>query len=296
MMGLALAAACSENPTAAAPGHISLLLTDAPGDFAHAVVTIDSISLQGSGGQHVLLDTAVTTDLLTLANTTADLVKDAVVPAGTYSQLRFFISGGYIEVENADGSTSIYASSPTYAGLPAGATVAGALQMPSYAQSGLKVNLPGGSVALDANAKILLVDFNVAQSFGQLAGGSGQWVMTPVLAATNFTATGTVTTSVTQADTVTLPSINAKALTLASFNAVLTSASGARSVVALTDSNGDGTYEAALPFVVPGTYQLSLEPPSDSVQITTDPAQPVTVTVSSGQSAAQAFVVTSAHK
>ena len=129
--GLALTgAACSESTGNAANGKITVLLKDAPGDVKSAVVTISQIYLQGStegddaSSRVVLRDTPVTTDLLTLANSTAELVKDATVPAGTYGQLRFVITGGYIEVENAGGTTSIFATSPNYAGLPAGATVA----------------------------------------------------------------------------------------------------------------------------------------------------------------------------
>src|SRR6185437_2203526 len=144
MMGifvLGTIAACSDS-TASGSSKVSVLLTDAPGDVKAAVVTMSEIDLQGSGGTHVLMSTPVTTDLLTLAQSTAQLVNGAVVPAGNYEQLRFVITGGYIEVDNGDGTTSIYASSPTSSGLPSGAQVAGTLQMPSLAQSGIKVNLP----------------------------------------------------------------------------------------------------------------------------------------------------------
>lgn len=183
------AAAC-ESSTGLRTGQISLLLTDAPGDVVTAVVTIEQIYLQGAegdeGGRVILRDTPFTTDLLTLVDSTVVLLEDVTIPARSYGQLRFVISGGYIEVENDDASTtSIYASSPTYAGLPVDAVVDGSLQMPSFAQSGLKVNLPNDAVLiLEDETVVLLVDFDVAQSFGKAAGNSGQWVMTPVLQAT----------------------------------------------------------------------------------------------------------------
>ena len=84
-------------------GALSIRLTDATGDFKKAVVTIDRVTLQpgnDSTAQAIVLrDTPITTDLLTLANDVATLVDGAVVPAGTYGQLRFVISGAYIEVE-----------------------------------------------------------------------------------------------------------------------------------------------------------------------------------------------------
>ena len=113
-------------------GKITVLMKDAPANLTAAVVTISEIDLVGSNGITVLSTTKTTTDLLTLANDTATLVKDVEVPVGTYSQLRFVITGGYVE---ADGV--IYASSPDYEGLPSETTAGGTLRMPSYAQSGL---------------------------------------------------------------------------------------------------------------------------------------------------------------
>lgn len=184
----ALGAISCDSSTSPRNGELTLLLTDAPGDVVSAIVTIDRIYMQpseaGDNGRVVLLEDDVTTDLLTLVGTTQELFADALLPVGAYSQLRFVISGAYIEVEQADGSTLIYASSPDYAGLPEGATVAGELQMPSLAQSGLKVKLPGDVVVIDEEVPLtLVVDFDVAQSFGQLAGGSGRWVMNPVITA-----------------------------------------------------------------------------------------------------------------
>jgi hypothetical protein len=211
VLALATISCGGDSPMGTGPGKMTVLLTDAPGDFVKAVVTISSIYVQpgdGQNGRVELLSTPVTTDLLTLANSTSELVKDATLPAGSYSQLRFVITGGYVEVDDGDGTTSIYASSPDYEGLPAGAQVAGSLQMPSYAQSGLKVNLPGGGVSVAGDQKIVLVDFDVSRSFGQAAGSSGQWVMSPVLVATDFSTTSTLHVTLSRADGVVLPSFN----------------------------------------------------------------------------------------
>lgn len=166
-------------------GMVSLYLTDAPGDVRAAVVTIEEIYLTSGDEENprvTLRDIPFTTDLLTLADSTHLLLEDAEIPAGSYGQLRFVISGAYLEVEGEGGASEIYASSPSYAGLPVGATVTGELQMPSLAQSGLKVNLPGDALVVAPDGVVsLVVDFDVAQSFGKLAGGSGKWVMSPVL-------------------------------------------------------------------------------------------------------------------
>jgi hypothetical protein len=289
-------AACGDSTSpAASTGRITLLLTDAPGDFEKAVVTISEIYLQGRE-RVVLMDTPVTTDLLTLANTTAELVDDAVIPAGSYSELRFVITGGYIEVENADGSTSIHASSPDYEGLPAGATVAGSLQMPSFAQSGLKVKIPAGGLEIAGERKIVLVDFDVSRSFGHQAGNSGKWVMHPVLTATEIETSGSLAVSLALADTVPLPSINGEPVTLGQFRAVLETAEGSSEELALTDADGDGVFEGTYAFLLPGAYTIDFRAPSDSVQFTTAPGRPIAVTVGSSGDATVSATLTSAKK
>ncbi len=265
---------------------LTVQLKDAPGDFHAAVVTISEVNLAGSGGV-TLREDPVTVDLLTLATTTMDLVVDAVVPSGSYSQLRFVITGAYIEVENEDGSTSIYASSPDYEGLPEGAVVAGSLQMPSFSQSGLKVNLADGSLDLEGDEKILLVDFDVEQSFGHEAGGSGQWVMHPVIHGGEIGVTGGIDVSARLADGVTLD--------LATVTASLTDASDVAvgTPVALADTDGDGVFEADFDFVAPGSYKVLLTPAAGT--LTTDPVAPHAVSVTSGGTQTDDFTLTAVN-
>lgn len=289
---LGLLAACGSSQT----GKVSVRLMDASGDVKAAVVTIAEIDLVGSGGTTVLSTTETTTDLLTLANDTALLVDGVDVPAGTYSQLRFVITGGYVEVEQADGSSIIYASSPDYAGLPTEAVVGGKLQMPSYAQSGLKVDLPGGLV-VGAKARIVLVDFNVQQSFGHVAGHSGMWVMHPVATATDFELTGTVNVTLTPAASppVTIPAG-------ATFRATLTFPDGTttKSLPLAADA---GAYKASFAYLVPGDYTIAFgatsttattPPATIAYACTTSPSTspPATVAVASGQATAADFDLT----
>jgi len=178
-------AGCSDGPNGS--GRVSLLITDAPGDVVAAVVTVSAVNLVGDDGNVVLFNTPFTTNLLDLAGTTDTLAEDVEVPNGKFHELRFIITGGYVEVDNGDGTTSIYSSSPTYAGLPPAAVVTGSLQMPSFGSSGLKVKVPGNTLVVNDDHHVILVDFDAAQSFGQLAGGSGQWVMHPVIVASDVT-------------------------------------------------------------------------------------------------------------
>lgn len=298
-LGLALTgAACADSSTGnAVNGKITVLLKDAPGDVKSAVVTISQIYLQGSaegddpGSRVILRDTPVTTDLLTLASSTAELVKDGTVPAGTYGQLRFVVTGGYVEVDNGDGTTSIFASSPSYAGLPSGAVVAGTLQMPSYATSGLKVNLPGGGVTLDAEQTVVLVDFDVSRSFGKAAGSSGKWVMSPVVTATELAFSGSLKVTLAKDAALTLPSINGTPVTLGQFKATITKAGGTPEELPLTDVDNDGTFESSVRYLPAGDYTVDFVAPTGITGFTTTPAHPATVTIVEGASVTHAAVL-----
>jgi len=155
----------------------SVRLKDAPGDVQQAVVTISEVDLVGSGGVQVLSETPTTVDLLTLAASAMTLVQDVEVPSGSYQQLRFKITGACLAVDDGNGGSTVYATAG-YDATPCGSAEAAVLQAPSYAQSGLKVTMAAGALELTGTEKIVLVDFDVAQSFGHEAGG---WVMHPVV-------------------------------------------------------------------------------------------------------------------
>jgi hypothetical protein len=261
---------------------VSLLLTDAPGDVQAAVVTISEVYLQGGpDGRTTLLDDPVTVNLVDLANEASEILSDKEVKQGTYDELRFVISGAYVEIQTESGS-EIFASSPTYAGLPQGAVVAGDLQMPSLGTSGLKVNFDE-PLTFTGEDQTLLVDFDVSQSFGHQAGNSGKWVMHPVVKGASATQAATVTVSVSLAAGVTLPTTTS----LAAFKVKV----GAEEM-ALTDANSDGTYEATFAFLLPGTYPVSLVLPA-GLTIGTDPALPINVELDVGEAATQSISITS---
>ena len=281
-------ASCSDTGTQnTGQPRVTVRLTDAAGDIVSAVVTISEVNMEGSNGKVVLLSAPVTTDLVDLANNTATLVDAAPVPAGTYTQLRFVITGGYVEVDNGDGTTSIYASSPTYSGLPAGAVVTGDLQMPSLAHSGLKVDFPATDLEITEDQD-LLVDFDVRQSFGHLAGNSGKWVMHPVIKGAEFTTAATVIATLKLNTGVTLPVPPTGAVTLAAFQAKLNG-----ETINFSDPDGDGVFEARFRFLLPGTYALSVQVPT-GLGITTNLTLPVDVTVDPGETESVAVVIQTA--
>jgi len=285
---------CSDSSGGSGSGQVSVVLTDAPGDLQAAVVTIDEIYLQGSDGRTVLRDRDTTVNLLTLANDAATLVHEATVPAGTYEQLRFVISGAYIAVEGDGGATTIYATSPDYAGLPEGAVVTGELKAPSLGQSGLKVQLGGDdSFVVTEDASIVLVDFDVSQSFGHEAGNSGSWVMHPVIKGATITTAATITVNVTLGSGVTLPDIGGNPTTLAAFNATVTNSGSTTETLPLSDPESDGTWSATFSYLLPGPYSVGVTPPA-GMTITTDPVLPVSVDAVSESTKTVSVTVTSA--
>jgi uncharacterized protein DUF4382 len=282
---VALVTACSSESA-----HLSVRLTDASGDLVSAVVTITRVTLQGDHGELVLSDQETTVDLLSLANETLSLVDDVAVPPGRYEQLRIQISGGYVEVEDG-GTTLVYATSPTYAGLPEGKQVAGLLKMPSYAKSGLKVTLPADALVLAAESRILLLDFDVAQSFGHDAGGSDSWVMHPVIKGADITVSGNVVATLALAPGVTLPTVGGAPVTLGQFRAVLKNEAGSEETLPFVSIPGG--FAAVFRFLLPGSYTVDVVGPA-GVSFATSPAHPAAVTVGEGVDAHADFTITSA--
>jgi hypothetical protein len=272
----------------------TLLLTDAPGDFKAAVVTIDRVYLQGQGGRTDLVTTPKTFDLISLKNSVATLVSGLDVPAGTYNQLRLVISGAYIEVEEAGGGTKIFATSPNYAGIPAGKTASGTLQTPSWDASGLKIDFPGSKLEVGAGQTIVMIDFDVKESFGHEAGKSGKWILHPTIKASNVTFGGNVVARLQLGSGVTLPAIGGQPVTLAAFSARLTPVGGGTAVtVVFSDANNDGIFEAMFKGLLPGQYTLSLVSPA-GLLLGFTPTLPVTVTVSQNQTTTQTITLSSA--
>jgi hypothetical protein len=276
----------SSSTSPGANGKLTVLLKDAPASLEAAVVTISEVDLVGASGTLVLSTTTTTTDLMTLSNDTATLVEKAVVPAGTYGQLRFVITGGYVQTTGG----AIYASAPDYQGLPSGAVVSGTLRMPSFAQSGLKIDLPGGGLTLASQEKIVVVDFDVSQSFGHEAGSSGAWVMHPVCKATDVVATGSLHVTLALAPDVALP----VGATLAGFGAAVTPVAGGDTLTAQLADEGGGEFGAVFQYLAPGDYSVSFTPPAAVATFTIDPAVPATATVSSDQETAAPFLLTAA--
>jgi hypothetical protein len=285
VVGLPLVA-CSDGTDAPSPGTMSLLLTDEEGDFTQARVTVERVELIGSGQPLELLTTPFTTDLLTLSNDVATLVEETTIPGGIYTEVRFIIPGACIGVEQSDGSELVYASTDyDECGEPDGGLV-----LPSFAETGIKVIFPEGSIEVDGDSKIYMFDFDVSQSFGQQAGLSGDWVMTPVINATEVSLTGSIVVELTAADGVDLASLGSS---LADFQARLDTEAVPQP---FTDADEDETFTATFEYLVPGaTYELSIELQDGvSFEYELSPTSPQSVPLSNAEEATVPFEVTSA--
>jgi hypothetical protein len=296
-----LGAACSDG-SGPQIAHVSLALTDAPGDVDSVWVEIGEIYLQGTGGQTTLLSADDAADLglveLTqLAGTTLDLVSDVTIDAGNYGQLRFVVEGAVLETE--DGEVFTY-----NAAHPHGAPSTGSLTCPSCTTTGIKVLLPGEVANLEAGAHIILLDFDVSQSFGHDTGGTS-WVMHPVIHGVEIEFSGAVTGTVDVArdgggnPLVTIPECPAGTPRgLSSFVPVATAETLTDDLgdplAATTSVDEDGSF--AFPYLHPDAYDLDYvtDIEVDGSTLTFEATAPGIVTVTDGGSEEVIYTITSA--
>jgi hypothetical protein len=242
---------CDGSPTGDSGGRLTIQLTDAPGDLQDAFVRIDRVVLMGPSGRlEIVPDYDDWIDLLSLSGgRVLNLVDEMTVPEGSYSELRFVLGDAYVRLNDG----RVFATQG--AALPVGVNADGSLRCPSCGQSGFKVKLAGAGMTVARNTTVL-VDFDVAQSFGHEAGRSGQWVMHPVLRATTRSVTlAGVSGTVTLAQGVSLPPScggNATSITLFTPLAKL----GGESVSGTVQPDG----EFAIMYLFPGTHSLDYAP------------------------------------
>jgi hypothetical protein len=242
------------------------------------------VEIVGDGDVVVLHSEPFTTDLLTLSNDFATLVEEDTIPGGAYSQFRLVIPEACIEVEGV----GVFAST----GFDECGPADGDLQLPSFDTSGLKVKLPDGAQQIDGDSHVILLDFDVSQSFGQEAGNSGKWVMHPVIRAEEFSTSGSLVVELTAPDSVDLDAIGAS---LGDFQVRVETEETPQP---FTDEDEDGIYTATFSFLLPDTeYEVSVPELQDGVtafDFTIAPDEAQTATFGSGGTVTVSFEVTSA--
>ena len=268
VMGLA---ACTDTAaTGTGTATLTVRLTDAPSDYiGSATVEIGQISLLPSDGSApiVLTDDGGTHDLMTLQDSvTADLATLAIDP-GTYSQLRLVVKSASVTLadgyEFRDGTTTAD------------------LKVPSGAQSGIKVNLASADgdpsttgLVITPGETILLLDFDVSRNFviqgnPETPAGIKGVIFTPLVRAVVTNVAGSIAGTVTS-------SADASPVSDAVVRATLLESTILESLqTAEATGTTDSTGAYLIPFLAPGTYEVSV----DNFSATPD-------TVEVGQSAA----------
>jgi len=271
--------ACDDSSTTpAGQAVVSVLLTDAAGDVDEAWVNIGSIYLQGGScgsddasdgdggeggcGRVWLRDTPTGwIELTGLSAQVQPLVDDAIVPAGSYAQLRFVIEEAVIVTEGlsvfATPKADMEALNAHRGGEPLVPT--GALHCPSCGSSGLKVKFHDGFIVFDDGETIVVADFDVGQSFGRERGNSGRWVMRPLIRASRMALVGGVAGTVALEDGLEPPATcGANAIGLSIFMPIAVDSDGG---IWTGHTSEDGSF--TIQPLLPGSYDLSYEPEID---------------------------------
>ena len=224
-MLVALAGCSKQQSTAARLGHVSINLTDAPGDFEEVNLVVTGVSIhrgdEDSGGWETLKHDTTTYDLLQLRNGVFTQLGAGDVPAGHYTQVRLHIGEGSNVV--VDG-------------------VVHPLTIPSGMQSGYKLvgefDVPaGGGVELT-------LDFDAARSV--LLTGNQQYKLKPTVRVivNHVATTGAIIGHL-------LPEgVAASIYALAGTDTVQTTAAGS-----------DGRFTLAA--LLPGSYSVAVHPTAD---------------------------------
>jgi hypothetical protein len=164
---------------------LTVLLTDAVGDVDKVWVEILEMYFQGEAGRTPLpYDAGQPPDLIeltALATTPLPLIEEEEFPAGEYEQLRIVIGNAVLLDKDLGVWVKGDVDPEFLQGLPEGSVDAGELHCPSCSQSGIKVKLAGGEVTMPDGPATVVLDFDVAQSFGHVAGNAGKWVMHPTI-------------------------------------------------------------------------------------------------------------------
>jgi hypothetical protein len=274
-------------------GRLTLIIKDAPGDVQAAIVTISEISLSTIDTRRVISTTPITLDLSPLSTGDSTILNEAVIPAGEYTRLQLKLDGAAVQVEGADSvSSQVFATSPDYQGIPAGATVSGTLSLTEPPDSnGFEVTLAGGGFRIEDGANdTLVIDFDVARSF---SGDSAGWTLAPALSASETGSLGSATVTL-GVDSAIQPIFDSAGISLGQFSSTFTGSDSVARTVPFTGPDSSGKFIASLRFLPAGSFNVDIVGPPNVTTFTTDSALPGVVTVGGGTTATTAFTITSA--
>lgn len=224
-------------------GTLKINLTDQPGDYEEVYITFSEVSVHRGEGQDnesdagwiIISDEEKGYDLLTLQDGNFDLLAEADLAAGTYTQIRLKIDDG--EDQNGDFKTYVKIGGEKFP-----------LIVPSGTKSGLKLIHP---FRIEAdNETVLYIDFDADKSVKQT--GNGKYKLRPTISVLSDLSPGQCDQGIsgTVQDNSTMEPIEDAAVSafVDTDNALEPKASS------LTDEEGD--FKLCLP---PETYILKVE-------------------------------------
>lgn len=179
-----LAVGCGDASPAASGGNarLSIYLTDAPGDVDRAWIEIEEVSFRAQGERLTFVpESQGLIEVTDLVDDVHLLVGEEEVEVGSLNEVRIVIGDALLE--SKDGTVYVLGDPdlPEGVGEPTGD-----LHCPSCQQSGIKIKVSNDELELPEGEHVLLLDFDVSQTFGHRAGNSGRWIMHPVVHADLF--------------------------------------------------------------------------------------------------------------
>jgi hypothetical protein len=212
-----LAAACNKEENG--QSNITVLMTDAPGNYTAVMIDIQRVEVTGDGGDAIILSTnAGIYNLLDFANGVNTIIATGDLLPGTISQIRLIL--GPNNTVTVDG-------------------VVHPLNTPSAEQSGLKIQVhrvfePGVSYSI-------LLDFDANQSVVEL--GNGGYNLKPVIRVIDQAISGSIKGSITPIGVIATVTAESDGISFTS----VTNASGYFLVSGLPAGNYDLTVTPPLP-------------------------------------------------
>lgn len=174
--------ACKNNVTSnqsGAKGKLQVKLQDSPARFDSVMIDIQKVEIQDAdtaSGWMTLNDSSMSVNLLDLTNGTTKIIGEKALAPGTYHQIRLLLGTNNYVVINGQQYD---------------------LKVPSGQQSGLKIN---ADATIEPNITYtLLLDFDANRSIVQ-TGAAMNFILKPVIRATNEAVTGAISGTIQPAD------------------------------------------------------------------------------------------------
>jgi hypothetical protein len=249
-------AACSDS-SGTGRGLLTVRLTDTPFPFSEVasvdvfVVRVDARQAEPTdeeaadesdrGGWTTVATPNALINLLDLAGGKTTNLGATTLATGTYNGFRLIIDPSQSSITFKDGSQP-------------------AINFPSAAQSGIKVNLDE-PIELTENGSVMTLDFDIGRSF-VVRGNDARngFNFRPVIRAVAQDITGSVTGSV-RANSATGAAVPGATVEVLTAGSLLNDADPAH-IVRTTSTDANGDFRIA--FLLPGTYVLRATPPTAS--------------------------------